>query len=821
MDKVNFWQLLCDRNRIEIPLIQRDYAQGRQDDRTREISKRFVGALVKAIKARLNDANSIPLLLDFIFGSNDTDIFVPFDGQQRLTTLWLLHLYAATRAGRLDKVAHTNLARFQYAVRGDTSLFCKALLDFMESMRNNIPNFSDSEKPLELKKVIQEQAWFLPQWKLDQTIDGMINMLDYIANQFHELPETWSILTETPTPPIQFYFKDIEELKISGDELFIKMNARGKQLTEYEIFKARFLEWLEKNVPDKKSSFTKYLNNDWQNLFWSVFGKTCKNKDKARYTDECFCRFLRWFSTMLLYYNTDLDYSLKDDSLYNLCINVLSNGASSPLSSGNLQFLENSLNALLNIEYSTMAIQGFFESIFYLADDHMMPSQGHISWFKNNHLNMFMEICAGSPTGQDSQMFFGILLILAKKEKITEKDLLNLRILRNLFANSSSEIYEAKFHTQLPALANLVLHNKLDLDCGYNGFQLKEEKVKIEVRTRSPKELCEKINWLEDHPLLRGCLAMFTKIPGARSEPNFEDKTLRSGQKFFEEALGTNPLPWDRVLKSLLSCGAFGLQDSTYLNKYIYLGADRDWDYLKKIKIFTTTRENSFPGIRESLQKLAQEIEPDWSSNSPAQIMESKANMWLEKKQELDWRWYFVKYSPMRPDSCGTYGRYDWGYSPRSFEQRELASKTLHGSHWNPFLWTVYVEAGLENAKNFKNKIEWVNSEETEDISQIIFNIEGSCLAIWPFEFFWWINTPSGREPRERQIKNLDKLRRMLAKQNITLTSDGSCYIPGQDSAAIDYKNFDWDKIQGIYRMYDTEDRIQIGIKIALALANL
>ncbi|MBU2628036.1 MAG: DUF262 domain-containing protein, partial [Proteobacteria bacterium] len=77
---LSFWQLI-NLYTVEIPIIQRDYAQGREDKK--EIRLNFLNALYKSI----DDEKSIQL--DFIYGSNVENIFQPLDGQQRLTTLFL------------------------------------------------------------------------------------------------------------------------------------------------------------------------------------------------------------------------------------------------------------------------------------------------------------------------------------------------------------------------------------------------------------------------------------------------------------------------------------------------------------------------------------------------------------------------------------------------------------------------------------------------------------------------------------------------------------------------------------------------------------
>lgn len=70
-----------------------------------------------------------------------------------------------------------------------------------------------------------------------------------------------------------FHFAELKDLDTGSEELFIKMNARGKQLTEFEHLKARLL-----NSPRVKRGATseqlknleKKLDTDWQELFWHI-----------------------------------------------------------------------------------------------------------------------------------------------------------------------------------------------------------------------------------------------------------------------------------------------------------------------------------------------------------------------------------------------------------------------------------------------------------------------------------------------------------------------------------------------------------------------
>ena len=83
-------QLLKDCVRVVIPKIQRDYAQGRIDPEDSNLCKEVREDLVAAIQRAL--LKNEPLILDYVYGSSDSaGFFYPIDGQQRMTTLFLLY----------------------------------------------------------------------------------------------------------------------------------------------------------------------------------------------------------------------------------------------------------------------------------------------------------------------------------------------------------------------------------------------------------------------------------------------------------------------------------------------------------------------------------------------------------------------------------------------------------------------------------------------------------------------------------------------------------------------------------------------------------
>ena len=76
---------LCEKyNKIEIPVLQREYAQGRDSEKS--LRTAFVDYLVE------NLLNASHVELDFVYGALRKEnnyqktVFIPLDGQQRLTT---------------------------------------------------------------------------------------------------------------------------------------------------------------------------------------------------------------------------------------------------------------------------------------------------------------------------------------------------------------------------------------------------------------------------------------------------------------------------------------------------------------------------------------------------------------------------------------------------------------------------------------------------------------------------------------------------------------------------------------------------------------
>ena len=299
-DKVSFWKLLNDK-KIVIPIIQRDYAQGREG---REfLRERFLGQLFDALKD-----NATPLVLDFVYGSVEGDTFYPLDGQQRLTTLWLLHWYLALRAGTLPKDKKV-LEKFSYETRISSRTFCQKLCNI---------NITQPCQPQQhgIAAFVRNQTWFYSAYEQDPTVQSMLRMLngtdisDSNKMDITDGIEEYCIqaeLTEEKAQklldrlkgenaPIGFYLLNMEDKNMPlADDLYIKMNARGKVLTDFENFKVDLLKYKlssrEYLIPANDmgdESFSRLLDTRWTDLFWHYRSAEC-------HIDEIYMSFFNRF----------------------------------------------------------------------------------------------------------------------------------------------------------------------------------------------------------------------------------------------------------------------------------------------------------------------------------------------------------------------------------------------------------------------------------------------------------------------------------------------------------------------------------------------
>lgn len=335
--ETSFWNFIQE-NEIEIPIIQRDYAQGRLGKES--LRKNFLNDLKKALDNE-KPYKDKAMKMDFVYGSVEHEKMNPLDGQQRLTTLWLVHWYIALRAGKLEEKVAETLNKFTYETRISSRVFCCNLCN---------PKYFKGFDGTNVVGFITRQTWFYSAWKQDPTIQSMLRMLggtkvtnkkgEDIVDGIEELfacpqnceikegekcviyrkfNEYWYKLTGDNCP-IVFYHLPLKDFGLS-DDLYIKMNARGKQLTSFENFKADLVDYITeqsdselldedakmswKSLLDEREGIPIKMDTTWTDFFW-------KSKSVDSKIDEIYFAFLNRFfwDKLFMYKKKDNKYVL-------------------------------------------------------------------------------------------------------------------------------------------------------------------------------------------------------------------------------------------------------------------------------------------------------------------------------------------------------------------------------------------------------------------------------------------------------------------------------------------------------------------------------
>lgn len=629
--KYTFWDLIC-KYAIQIPIIQRDYVQGREFDKVTEIRNNFLESLYDALKTGKH------LDLNFIYGSLKGDeLFIPLDGQQRLTTLFLLHWYLAVKDKKITSIKQT-LKKFTYEIRTSSREFCNALVE-----NSDIFEEIDFKSLNSVSHELEDAPWFFLSWKKDPTIKSMLVMLDAIHDKFKDTCSLFDILIDTDKCPITFQFIQLENFGLD-DSLYIKMNARGKTLTDFENFKAKFLQLLQQkeNNNELNKGFTKEfsikIDGDWTDLFWNYRSQSNNLFDQ---------QIMNFFKAMIIN-----NYALKT----NISLIELEKRLNYFISKKHISFAKYSewesfdKNVITDIYFTLEALKNNSgEKIrTYLPDNSLM-----------NEEELFKKVIKNYMTYTDRVQFYALCQYFKEnKLKIDGMKFVQwIRVIRNLSENT---LYNdaGDFARSIKSIARLIknCNDILDFLCDENnevsGFlkeQVEEERVKAILILKNDRWKNAIIE-AENHGYFRGQIGFILKFAGIM-EAYYKDKKLNWTQNvddeyfckfnnYFNKAkaifdnsgLKVNNDLWRRAL---LCKGDYLLKSGRNLSFLIDKHRDISWKRL--------LRDNNIK--RDYVKELLDDID--------IQKIDYSLQKVIDNSNVSDWRKYFIKYPNLIEKGCG------------------------------------------------------------------------------------------------------------------------------------------------------------------------
>jgi hypothetical protein len=283
---------LTDHNlqQILIPEIQRDYVWKIENvdklidsivtDANKEAPKQSIAKeMWDMMPVELQDQLSRTLEsqktftnVGFLYAYHDSEIpdrYMLIDGQQRITTIFLILLAVHIRDGKATQFTRhyfsNELIKLDYRVRENSHNF---LFDFA----NFILRGGRCEETT-------DQYWYYNAYKQDQTVQSLYRNFLHIAQRI----EIEKLELDYIENHIEFWYFDTN-LSAQGEELYLYMNSRGESVQANENIKANLLESISEG--EKRQWGEKW--EEWQQIFW------LNRQDGSPNADLGFDEFLKW-----------------------------------------------------------------------------------------------------------------------------------------------------------------------------------------------------------------------------------------------------------------------------------------------------------------------------------------------------------------------------------------------------------------------------------------------------------------------------------------------------------------------------------------------
>ena len=202
------------------------------------------------------------------------------DGQQRVTTFFLIWLHLASKAN--EKASFKDSIRygspslaFDFKVRPLTHEFLNQLVkEVIESDTFDFSNITDA-------------TWFLSDYRHDVSVMSMVNALESWDSVWSKSHLDAGVAYEYLTRHVTFWLFVMNET-VQGERLYITMNGRGKNLSEDEIIRAKVFRDAVMGSPQHTATEVGLLFEKMTDFFWThrVTGELTADKGMKK--------FFRW-----------------------------------------------------------------------------------------------------------------------------------------------------------------------------------------------------------------------------------------------------------------------------------------------------------------------------------------------------------------------------------------------------------------------------------------------------------------------------------------------------------------------------------------------
>lgn len=632
-----FPRLMAEESVVMIPKVQRDYAYGRKETKVEAVLDGMLHTMLDAVK------NNEDVIFDFVYGGSyvksgdDVSGLIPLDGQQRLTTLFLLYFYASLVQHGVTSEDVAWLKKFRYETRQSATDFCETLIDEVRDylLEGVIDDILDGKASLAAE--ISGHPKYMPSYDSDPTIESMLNVLERIDAIYkaNPMPDLWTRLMDGDN--IRFYALSLDKFGLS-DDIYIKMNSRGKKLTPFEIFKSDLEKAIAKIDGDLKRDVANKLDNAWMDIVWDyanpdVNGEGERREEIVRRADDGYMQLINNILRLELF-RRDIEPSKNRPATID---EIFTDKQA-------VEQIVSILDTISDIHKSEGGIATNWYKYFYFSEAVVGEDNKIRLFWDNKNRKPVIHLALERDLSVPELIYFYALHLINSQQLEHEDAFRSLRVVRNL-VNANVRANRAPYnllHGYLMDVEHIIeTKGYIQNESGtFIGSQWAEERNKA---NDLPAAIYDAVLRFENHDILRGSLALFMSV--------YQDPTeLNKQLKHFETIVGQNAWDEAQTLRSNLLD-----KDIEYMQASPYMLNDQSQTKRFFVHRYEALRDffisNEQRRLQENILQVIAKI-PSADDIKPS----------AEKCKDFsiyDWQYYMAKY----PDASYRYqtqGCYTW-----------------------------------------------------------------------------------------------------------------------------------------------------------------
>ncbi len=266
---------------ICIPIIQREYIQGCNDQRIFNTTKKMIDDILAVLKNERDRIN-----LNIIYGYSENNVFYPIDGQQRLTLLYLIIYYCAVMGEKIEDF-NSNIKSFSYETKDTSKRFFEVILNKAKDISEILNSGKD------VVREMKSRLWFQVDWNNDMTINSALSILKKLNAKIkkEEAKVFYNRLKDAQFVVFDICIEGKEGAKLNSSTSYISLNARGKMLEDFENVKS-LLEKIEIALGKKEKFFSDQYDRKYIDIFYKSVDSSKKLEDKTEEINQKSIAFL-------------------------------------------------------------------------------------------------------------------------------------------------------------------------------------------------------------------------------------------------------------------------------------------------------------------------------------------------------------------------------------------------------------------------------------------------------------------------------------------------------------------------------------------------